>query len=792
MIKRALFILIALIPFCVKAQLAVGEWKIYTVFANEITKMLETPQKLYYLSEGCLFSYDKETDETYKYASVNKLNDNEITNIYYNKTNKYLFIAYESGNIDLLYDDGKVINMSDIKDATLTTSKGINDVAFNNNRIYVATVFGLVVFDDQKHEVIESGIYDKNIVCLDVVGDNIVLCYNFGIYASSINKKHNLFDSFTKITGGNAFTIKSVNDSKALIRVYDGTKYLMWLMTFDFANNIYTSRLDLAYNNSQVIYDIKETIFSYNSESIAFIDGEGNITTTSLPEELQGKTIAMWDGLNSVWAGNGNGLANYDISGETLSVLKDNFIPESITVKNVIFLHRGNSGKIYMSNTGGSKHFNYDAYVPSQICTINNGEIENVVPTTFIKSNTKNPGSTKLYDTYQVVEDPTDPESYYVGTYWEGIYKVTNRETVKKYDWDNSTITKINGFSCHVPALAFDRDNNLWALQYINSGNPVLNMITAANLKKENTTIDDWNGIVLGDFIGDKDGRILICKKSNMILLCDGTYDSRLVAYDTKGTYENVSDDNYVIWDKFLDQDGKYVDPTYITCLAEDQNGKVWVGTREGVFEITNPSNATNSSMTINHIKVPRNDGTQLADYLLDGEFVTAISVDSSNRKWIGTSTSGIYLVSESGDEVLEHFTSENSSLPSNKVYSVICDPTGNSVFMGTDVGLIEYSSTSSPAAEDYSEVYAYPNPVRPDYTGWITIKGLMDNSLVKIADAAGNVFYTTQSEGGMVTWDGCNASGERVKTGVYYVFASQNNDGSNSSGAVTKILVVN
>ncbi len=87
--------------------------------------------------------------------------------------------------------------------------------------------------------------------------------------------------------------------------------------------------------------------------------------------------------------------------------------------------------------------------------------------------------------------------------------------------------------------------------------------------------------------------------------------------------------------------------------------------------------------------------------------------------------------------------------------------------------------------------MYTYPNPVRPDYTGWITVTGLMDNSLVKIADAAGNVFFQGRSEGGMVSWDGCDSAGRRVKSGVYYVFASRSSDGS-SKGAVAKILVIN
>ncbi len=82
------------------------------------------------------------------------------------------------------------------------------------------------------------------------------------------------------------------------------------------------------------------------------------------------------------------------------------------------------------------------------------------------------------------------------------------------------------------------------------------------------------------------------------------------------------------------------------------------------------------------------------------------------------------------------------------------------------------------------------PNPVRPDYSGWITISGLMENSLVKIADTAGNVICTGRSEGGNFSWDGCDSTGRRVRTGVYYVLASQNQQGN--SGIVAKFMVVN
>lgn len=209
-----------------------------------------------------------------------------------------------------------------------------------------------------------------------------------------------------------------------------------------------------------------------------------------------------------------------------------------------------------------------------------------------------------------------------------------------------------------------------------------------------------------------------------------------------------------------------------------------------GVGTISKPDLVFGNNFYINRVKVPRNDGTNLADYLLDGLCVTCMAIDGANRKWFGTTTSGVYLVNEDGTEILEHFTSENSYLPDDNVLSIACSDDSNIVYFGTSKGTVAYSSDAVPSEDNFNNVYAYPNPVRPDYTGYITITGLMDNSLVKIADSAGNVVYSTTSNGGMVTWDGCNMNGQRVSTGVYFVLASQT-DGSNKSGCVTKIMIV-
>ena len=100
----------------------------------------------------------------------------------------------------------------------------------------------------------------------------------------------------------------------------------------------------------------------------------------------------------------------------------------------------------------------------------------------------------------------------------------------------------------------------------------------------------------------------------------------------------------------------------------------------------------------------------------------------------------------------------------------------------------IAYRSNASEQVNTFDKVYAFPNPVRPNYSGVITIAGLMDNSVVKITDIAGNIVYETRSNGGLATWDGKNRNGQRVATGVYLIFCS---DSKGEKAAVTKLLFV-
>lgn len=785
-----------------KAISSVGEWTLYPQFSGDYTKVIETPSKMYFLSLNNLYSYAPEDNETYIFNSSNKLSDNNITDIYYNDEKGYLLCCYENSNIDLVYDNGKVVNLPDIKDAVMSAQKVINNVFFKDDFIYIALDFGLVIYDDLRHEVKESGIYNINIDRVTVVDDKLLLSYNKNFYWADIDIRHNTFDKFKKIGSSVVNDIRPVGGNLALLSSTDSKTRIA---TFDFEKNTLTTTGGLAAIKGG-FYDCAKGFYYLDGTNINVCDDEGNLLEKiAIPASLKASTIAYRDG-KTVWAGDSEGIGRFDISTSTPTVLNDKYRPEAMTVGGVAGMTPSHDNKrLYIYNAGPTAFKTVfkvadNVDLRQQTDILENGRFRNVA----VVEASATPGLTASYQTRDknkamyggvtaIVEDPDNPEIHYVGNGLEGLYVVKGNEEIKKFNSENAPFKSVWG--TRVFDVKIDRDGNLWAgIGSRAAGSEASYYILPAAKRRniENVTKADWiPSRVPMSVIDQKDQQSLFCKKSNIAVFFTGGWNGGIALLDTKGTYANPADDEAVYISSFTDQDGSKVSYDRQVSVAEDHRGRIWVGTTSGVYEITNPAAAVSPTMTISRIKVPRNDGTNYADYLLESDQINAIAVDPSNRKWLATEASGVYLVSENGDKIIEHFDVNNSPLPSNSVYSIYCDPEGNTVYFGTAHGLLSYRSTSSPGMDDYSEVYAYPNPVRPDYHGWITVTGLMDNSLVKIADAAGNVFHQGRSEGGMFTWDGCNASGQRVRSGVYFVFASQSEDGGSES-VVTKILVVN
>jgi len=98
----------------------------------------------------------------------------------------------------------------------------------------------------------------------------------------------------------------------------------------------------------------------------------------------------------------------------------------------------------------------------------------------------------------------------------------------------------------------------------------------------------------------------LFCKKSTMWFTWHSRWENPLGVYDTKGTYDDVSDDTFFELEGLKDTDGGSFTPARWICAAEDQNGAVWFGTSEGIGVISDPTKVKDTSFQITRPKVPR------------------------------------------------------------------------------------------------------------------------------------------------------------------------------------------
>jgi ligand-binding sensor domain-containing protein len=345
---------------------------------------------------------------------------------------------------------------------------------------------------------------------------------------------------------------------------------------------------------------------------------------------------------------------------------------------------------------------------------------------------------------------------------------------ITKYDDSNSplkTIVPGQPYS-RICGLAMDKAANLWITQ---SG---LSTGSIKVLKPDKSWITfpvTINGPITGDIIISRSGYkwINLPRGPGLFIL------------DDNNTPENFNDDRYKT---LLVKDAEGNVLSNVSSIAEDLDGNIWIGTDQGPAVYYNANQIFDQDPRAYRIIIPRNDGTGLGDYLLKAETITSIAIDGANRKWLGTASSGAYLLSPDGLQKLANFIEENSPLYSNSIASLAIDSKSGEVWFGTAKGVISERGDATSGAEKFKSVYTFPNPVRSDYTGNVTITGLMRDSRIKITDISGNLVYETVSDGGLATWNLKTYNGERVSTGVYIVFCAS---ADGSASFVTKMLVI-
>ncbi len=753
--------------FSYSQGIPIGQWRNHLP-KNSVIAVAEAENLIYAATPYSIFYYDKSDNSIQQLTKVNGLSDVGISAIHYNKTYKTLVISYTNANIDLIKANG-ITNISDIKRKSIPGNKNINNITSSGKYAYLSCGFGIVVVDLVKNEIKDTYIIGDNgskINVLDIaINDTaIYTATEVGIYkANATNPNLADYHNWTKdstIRGINStFTHIAFFTDKIIVCKDGGTSNVDTLFAYN--GNNWTSFDTSDVRHFSVVKDNQLITSHWGYFSV--YDELLQLQQASQLYVVANQVII--DNHNYYWvADNYNGLVKVWNNGYD----KDFIIPDGPFTKNVFTLSATPTG-IWLAPGGIS-------YSGGWSNTFSQGTLHRFSDEKWINYTSSNVTNLadSIIDIIDIAVDPTDNSKVYAATWSVGIVELTNNRVTNIFNESNSSLLPIylgnTRYTVRIGSVKFDESGNLWAT---NSGAP-----NALSVKFKN---GQWQSYNVQSIVNNDVSRLLIDKNDYKWML---VRENRLAVFNKN---QNTIQKAWVNINK-----GNDLASNRIFCFAEDLDGEIWVGTDKGIRVIYSPENVFNtnineeSSVTAQTILVEFEGHTQ---HLLEFESVTAIAIDGADRKWVGTQKAGAFLLSSDGTQQLAHFTEDNSPLFSNTIVSIAVNPENGEVFFGTSMGVISYRGTATDGTDTFQDVYAYPNPVRPEYNGVIAIKGLVRDANVKITDIAGNLIYNTIANGGQAVWNGKNFNGERAQTGVYLVFCT-NEDGEET--IATKILFIN
>jgi hypothetical protein len=760
MTRFLLIILSLLLAVSLPGQTPVGDWSDNLSY-NTARNIALGQNEVFSSTGSSILIYNKEFGELKKLTRVQGLSETGISSIEYSPEQSSLIISYTSTNIDIVKNN-TVYNIPDIKRKYIPGKKEIYRIRAKGKYAYLATSFGIVVVDIQKHEIYDTwkpGTGGETAEVYDIsIGINrIYAATNTGIYyADPSNPGLSYYGNWNLVTSlpGSSAAYNAVVVSGTKVYVNRSEQYAAGdsIYQIDGGASLFSYQAG-TFNRS---FDSYPGGFSISSKEAVRIFSEAGTLLKTISSYGTGSpniSQAIIEGQDIWIADIGIGL----IRGSNMTTFTSLILPGPYT-NNVINI-TSSDGKTFISGGALDNAWN-NLWRPQEIFINENNSWHSELSYT-------------VWDVLRVLADPGNSDHYFASTWGSGLLEYENNTLVKIYDDSNSPLQTIipgRPYS-RICGLAMDKSGNLWITQ---TGVPGSIKI----LKRDGTWIT--NPVTIeAPTIGD----IIIARSGFKWIVLPRGFG--LFILDDNNTPENFSDDRYKM---MLVKDTENKIFSVITSVAEDLDGNIWVGTDQGPAIYYNPGQIFNADPRAFRVKVPRDDGTGLADYMLGTETITSIAVDGANRKWLGTLSSGAYLLSPDGSKKLINYNEENSPIYSNTVVSLALNNKTGEVWFGTAKGVISVRGDATAGGEVFKDVYTFPNPVRSDFTGNVTITGLMRDSRIKITDISGNLVYETVSDGGQAAWDLKTYNGERVSTGVYLIFCSSS-DGA--STFVTKMLVI-
>lgn len=757
-------------------------WKAYVSY-NAVVALSSSEDKLVAASDNAVFTYDFNDGFINSFSTLDGLSGESISTIHYVAANEIIIIGYNNGLIEMIKPDGSVLTVVDIvnKSTIPPNKKRINHFSSSGDLVYIATDFGVSVYDTRLFQFGDTYYLGTNGALVSVSQTTI---FEGVLYASCLENAG----------------LKYINLDNP-----NKTDFSQW-QTFPgnyYGVQVVSERL-LVLKSDRVVYELKdtqfETMISLGAIPIDF-KSQSNMLAITFPKEVQ-----LYDAnldlffVESVVAGSLNQFTetivhkNEVFTGTTLegvqkmSLLAEdentNILPSG-PLMNVPFRVKAQKKQLWVSYGEYADDLNPYPLNKRGVSRLKNKEWTNIPFDSLIGAR----------DLNAISINPLNPEQVFISSLVDGLLELNNTNAKTLFNTSNSTLKPIfnrEDSDIRIGASVFDSNGILW----------VTNGLVGEHLHSYSPESNRWIAYDLSDILdtpsGDHGTNKVVVDANQTVWLATNTQG--VVGVRTNGQIKKIK----------IKGETSNMPSDIVRSLAIDFNNNLWIGTKQGLRVLYNTQGAfDNPNVEVDQIIVEE-DG--LAQELFFSQFLSAIEVDGSNNKWVGTSDAGVFYVSPDGQQTIYHFTKDNSPLPSNSIVDISIENTTGEVFIATDNGLVSFNSGGTSTEDSLSGVYAYPNPVRPEYDllGYtdlnninkgIKLKGLTNNVNIKITDVEGNLVAEAQSnvnyrasssnfaiDGGTAIWNGKNLRNNVVASGVYLFLIS---DLTSFETKTVKVLII-
>lgn len=746
-------------------QIGMQNWRIhFSVFNGQ--GIAETSNNIYMACSNGIIRYDLEDNTVNELTVTNGLSDLDISAISADEST--VIVGYVSGNLDVI-EGSTITNVPWIERAEISGDKTIHNFFFDEEYVYIATGIGLILFDNEKKEIKDTYYPYEEPVIYDVAiyNDTLYAATEQGIYFAPkdrpfLNDK-NQWEKKTNLPA-------SVVDGKfteiepfagRLFYGYDDEAFNADTIYYE-SNGVVTN-YDQTLNFNSIYADDDRIIFSLFSTVLALDSDLAEIQTIfDYPEGTPAPKATVYHD-NFYWvADRNNGMIKAANSWNAKAVFSNTPAFDGSYRIDIQY------GKVLVAGGGLTQNLQNN-YFRNGVYLFEEEEWTNY--------NYKTDESIAYdldWDFVSAAVNQNNTDEFAFSSFSQGGLKhvLEGGAISEVYNAENSLI-EANAGRMAIPDMKFDDDGNLW---FINQGLYPLKVLTPDGSMYQYSLGAASNG--------KYPYRLLVDDQGNKWVAVTNV---GLIAFNENGTLDDPSDDQL----QALSAAEGFGDlpSVFVKGLAQDADGEIWIGTEEGLVILYSRNNLYDGGFGEYDASPILLEVDGEVERLLGDTYITAIAIDGGNRKWIGTSSSGVFCFSEDGSNEVYRFSEENSPLISNNVLDIKVDQLSGEVYFATEKGLVSFRADASLADREFNNVTVFPNPVYPEFSGPITIQGLGYESDVKVTDISGNLIYKTVSNGGTVIWDGKNLQGERVQSGVYLVWTGITYDKGKN---VAKILFIN